>query len=367
MNKIRTVFFLFLGLYLMTCSGNLPVDEEGISTAEQIYSTKEHALNRLNLPDPGVEADKLLVVKDFPEDGFFEVQIGPVDLQSEGHHFRYPMHIMQMPFDAWVHGFSWDVIDSEGNELPEDLLHHMNVIDPTHREWFSPIARRLMAAGRETGTQELPKIIGVQVQENTPLMIAVMFASPDQQDYNDVSLRLRISYSRDGQRLIDPVSVLPFYLDAAGFIGPKGFSLPAGSTAHSWDGQPITDGNVLGMGGHLHDYGRQITLVNVTESEMLWEVEPRVEDTYHVVSVPTEHFLWQGGIEIDKNHTYKVSTLYYNPKSDSIPHGGMGEIGGVFLPASLKDSVWAADPDNDAYIEDMKFMLSAHGESHSSH
>ncbi|MBD3275436.1 MAG: hypothetical protein GF372_09010 [Candidatus Marinimicrobia bacterium] len=361
--------FLVLSILLFSCGGSLSYDETEKTAPETQFSTSEKVISRLQLPEPGLDDDNLLQVQDYPEEGYLEIQVGPSDLRSEGHHIRYPMHLMQMPFDAWIHGFSWDIVNEQGESLPEHLLHHLNVIDPTHREWFSPISRRVLAAGRETGSQELPGIIGVPIEKDTPLLVAVMFASPEEHDYNDVYLRLRIPYSRSEDRLIDPVSVFPFYLDAVGFVGPKGFEVPAGTTRHEWAGKPIADGNVLGMSGHLHDYGKQITLTNLSEGETVWEVQPVTEREHHVVSVPRDNFFWQGGIELNKNHTYRISTLYYNPLEENSSHGGMGEIGGVFIPETTSDSLWKANADNKQYREDLKFMLSAHGphEPHSAH
>ena len=88
-----------------------------------------------------------------------------------------------------------------------------------------------------------------------------------------------------------------------------------------------------------------------------------------MVSVPRDNFFWQRGIELNKKYTYQISTLYYNPLDEKSSHGGMGEIGGVFIPETTSDSLWQADPGNEKYKEDLKFMLSAHGpgESHSGH
>lgn len=362
-NKNSTVLIpvLIFALMIFTCGSNLSNSHRDNPAPDTQFVALDNLTSQIQLPDPGVDENNLLQVQDFADEDYLEILIGPANLHSDGHHIRYPMHLMQMPFHAWIHGFSWDIVNEEGNQLPDHLLHHLNVIDPTHREWFSPISRRILAAGRETDNQTLPGIIGVPIEKETPLLVAVMFASPNEHDYENVYLRLRIPYSRSEDRLIDPVSVYPFYLDAVGFVGPKGFEVPAGTTRHQWAGKPVTDGNVLGMSGHLHDYGKQITLTDLSESEALWKVQPVTEREHHVVRMPTDNFFWQGGIEFSKNHTYQISTLYYNPLEEKSSHGGMGEIGGVFIPETTTDSLWRSDPDNNQYRNDLKFMLTAHG------
>src|SRR6266550_1579853 len=64
--------------------------------------------------------------------------------------------MLEIPSDGYVHGFRVAVVDSVGHELPDEMIHHFNLIDPDHRELFLPISRRLLAAGHETGAVRLP-------------------------------------------------------------------------------------------------------------------------------------------------------------------------------------------------------------------
>ena len=56
----------------------------------------------------------------------------------------------------------------------------------------------------------------------------------------------------------------------------------------------------------------------------------------------------------DTSHVYRVTVQYQNPKADSIPEGGMGVVGGVFLPSES----WPATNTSDfVYSIDRKHYL----------
>ncbi len=107
-------------------------------------------------PAVTVDSDEYLTLIDHPSEGALEFVIGPVDLPVGGPHFRLPMQWAKLPFDAYMHGFEWEMRDGSGELLPPDLLHHVNLIDPDNRELFSPVSRRLLAAGRETQKEGIP-------------------------------------------------------------------------------------------------------------------------------------------------------------------------------------------------------------------
>ncbi len=70
-----------------------------------------------------------------------------------GHHgmmFLPPVQEVAIAFDAYLYGFRYELVDADGNEVPSQLLHHLNVIDPEHRDLFLPISCRVAAVGSAT-------------------------------------------------------------------------------------------------------------------------------------------------------------------------------------------------------------------------
>lgn len=297
-------------------------------------------------------------VEDDVEARHVDLRIGPIELRSGMPHLRLPIQIAALPVDGWLHGFDVSMEDGSGAAIPMETLHHVNLIDPDERELFSRIARRVIAAGRETAEQQLPRLIGYPVQQGDRVLISAMFANPTDTDFPEAYLRVRLHYSLEGDGVFEPRNVYPFYLDVMGPVGRKDFAVPPGRSTRAWEGSPAVPGRVLAIGGHLHDFASALRLVDVTTGTVLWEVAPTKDENGHVTGVPSTEFLWQLGKEIHPNHVYRIEVIYDNPLDVPAPDGGMGEIGGVILVD--KDVAWPAfDRTNPVYVADLVNTLTA--------
>lgn len=308
------------------------------------------------LPPLPLVSDSLVKVIDHQEESVLEIVVGPAQLRTDGHHLRLPIQLIRLPFTGWLHGYEWEVIDPQGEPLPRDLLHHVNLIAPDQRELFFPTPRRVMAAGRETTGEKMPKLFGYPVEAGTRLLAIAMLARPIERDYPEVYVRVRLSYTREGDAFIRPRAVYPFHMDVMGAVGPKSFSIPPGGTVRSWSGSPAVDGRILAIGAHLHDNARFIRLEDETEGKVLWETEPEITADGHVKRVTIDQLWIRGGIKLRKDHRYRIVVAYDNSTEAYDPEPGMGEIGGLIMVAS--DAVWPKLDRNDPeYMADLKNML----------
>ena len=315
-------------------------------------------------------ASPLIDVRVHAADREFEIVVGPVSLPAGGPHLRPPVQLAEVPVAGWMHGFSWRMKDREGNPLPERLLHHVNLIDPDNRELFSAVPRRVLAAGRETKSEFLPGALGYPLAPGTRVLVSAMFAPLPAASHDEAFLHIRLPYTPfDDPGLIGPVDIYPFYLDVMGPVGEKEFPLPPGTHGMSWEGSPAVDGRILGIGGHLHDYGDWIRLEDVTAGKVIWETGPEVDGEGRTVGVPTSRLWWRGGVRVRKDHVYRISVQYSNPLGHPAPDGGMGAIGGIIIAA---DEDWPEfsrqHPD---YVQDLRNTLekpneAAHGHGHAS-
>jgi len=292
-----------------------------------------------------------------------ELVVGPVSLPAGGMHQRPPVQLATLPVEGWLHGFEWEMRDAGGNPLPDRLLHHVNLIDPDHREVFSPIARRLMAAGRETKRERMPGILGVPLERDSRVLVSAMFASLEEESFEQAYLHVRLDYTPAGDPgLIAPRDVYPFYMDVMGPVGEKEFDLPPGTHARSWEGRPAVDGRLLAVGGHVHDYADWIRLEDVTTGKVVWDTEPTVDEEGRVSGVPTGKLWWRGGARIHADHVYRISVQYTNPLDVPAPDGAMGALGGVIL---ADRSRWPAfDREDEAYATDLRNTLEKPNEAH---
>jgi hypothetical protein len=280
--------------------------------------------------------------------------IGPVDLPAGAHHAMIrqpPLLTAIVPVEAYLYGFDVQMIDSAGRPIPNRVLHHVNLIDPDRRELFSPIPLRIFAAGGETQPASMPKVLGLPLEPGQRLLISAMFHNPTESSYPNARLRVTLKYRGEGW--VFPIAVYPVYIDVMGPVGPKEFDLPPGRSERSWEGSPAVPGRLLGAGGHLHDYAVNLRFEDLTAGEVLWEVGPVVDEEGRTVAVPLGKFWWKGGISLDPEHTYRLTAVYDNPTADTLIGGGMGVLGGVFLPKSGR--AWpAVDPQDPDYVANME-------------
>lgn len=309
------------------------------------------------------ETNELIDIRVHEATRELEIVIGPVSLPAGAAHLRPPVQLAELGIEGWMHGFSWDIRDADGSVLPERLLHHVNVIDPDSRELFSGTPRRIMAAGRETKGESLPGLLGYPLQAKTRVLVSAMFASLPDQSFDRAYLHITLTYTpSDDPGWLGPWNVYPFYLDVMGPVGEKEFPLPPGTHGMSWEGSPAIDGRILGIGGHLHDYGDWIRLEDVTTGKILWQSEPELDENGRTISVPTSKLWWRGGVKIRKDHVYRISVQYTNPLDTNAADGAMGAIGGVILAANAQWPEFSReDPD---YVQDLRNTLEKPNEAH---
>ena len=279
---------------------------------------------------------------------------GPVDLPANTHHGGIsspPLQIAHIPIDAYLYGFDVQMIDRHGQPITNRVLHHVNVIDPDHRELFSPVARRLFAAGGETQPASMPRMLGVPLEKGQRLVVVGMFHNPTAESYPGAKLKLTLKYREKGWFF--PVGVYPVYIDVASHMGKKDWDLPPGVSERYWEGTPGIDGRLLAAGGHLHDHATSLRFEDATTGELMWETGPTLDEEGRVVGVPVGKFWWKGGLHLKADHVYRLTVVYDNPTGSTIVDGGMGVLGGVFLPS--KGEAWPElDPYDPAYVTNME-------------
>jgi hypothetical protein len=257
-----------------------------------------------------------------------------------------------------VFGFRVEIVDSAGALLPNELLHHLNFIDPSSRELFLPISRRMIAAGKETGRQSLPWLFfGLPIAKDQRLVINAMLHNPTGKSYRQVRTRLVLRYTK-ARRPWPFFDVFPWQLDVLFPVGDKSFDLPPGRSSRSYEASPAIAGKIVAVGGHVHEHAVRISLTDVTTGAVLWEAKPMMDSTGKVVGVPVGRlYRWNRiGARVVPEHVYRVTVEYDNPTGAALPEGGMGVIGGLFAPDDPER--WpTAVPNDTLYVSDMRHYL----------
>jgi hypothetical protein len=240
-----------------------------------------------------------------------------------------PAWIMGMPISGWLTSFQTRVLDGAGRPLPREILHHINLVRPDRRELFMPVMQRLVAGSQETDRIGLPFPFGVPIEEGDTILIVALLHNPTGQSL-DVTVETTIHY--DTEAWLDRMGVQPFYIDIQPPPDPASFDVPPGRSTFTWEGSPAVDVRVLGLGGHLHQFGQELRLEEVRSegpARVLWRTHPTTTEEGKIRGVPRQTFLLRGGIPLSSDRRYRIVAVYDNPTGRTIPSGGMAEIGGI--------------------------------------
>ena len=258
-------------------------------------------------------------------------------------------------------GLAFELVDEKGQQLPRQMLHHLNLIVPDQRELFSQIMLRIGAAGPETRPYALPWFLGYRVRPGDSLLVTAMLHNPTPKEHQGVRLRVRLEMS-------PPAPWLRPLADPAGVSGRDA----AGGRARL---RPATRpvGQELGRtarGPRPAARGRQPPapvrngaprLEDVSTGKVIWEARPKLDDEGEVVGMPTRYFL-PFGVPLSPDHRYRLTAEYDNPTGKVLPGGGMGALGGIVLPAS--GSEWPGVARSDSVYRHDVWVTTGPGSSH---
>ena len=317
---------------------------------------------------PGWAQEAALSVRHNAEQQELIFELGPLHLQANADHGGVPQPKAQaaaLPLGGYLHGFTAEMIDAAGRPIPSVLLHHVNIIAPQRRELFSEIMQRVGAAGSETGSVLIPKLLGYPVNAGDSLLFTAMFHNPTNESYHNARLRIRMRYTppKPGRPI---VAIQPFYLDVMPPAGVHAYDLPPGRSEKSWEGSPAVSGRILALGGHLHKYGVSIRLEDVTEGKLLFESAPQLDDKGNVIGMPKKFFLTKLGVPMHADHIYRITAIYDNPTGEVLVGAGMGALGGVFAPD--ESQVWpTVNRSHPEYLLDVKVTMEGSHGGHGGH
>ena len=202
-------------------------------------------------------------------------------------------------------------------------------------------------------------MIGLPLERNQRLLVMGMVGNETQTAYQGVRFRVVVGYRPAGH--FWPLwHAYPWAMDVMfplghGADGSKAFDLPPGRTVKSWEGAPAIAGYIVGMGGHVHDYALAIDLMDVTTGNVIWHGSPQRDSSGRVLLLPvTRFFNWHRlGVRIESTDRYRITITYYNPTRHLLRNGGMGAVGGLFVPDG--SAVWpVADTTSALYRADLE-------------
>ncbi|HKW32155.1 MAG TPA: hypothetical protein VJN92_04070 [Candidatus Acidoferrum sp.] len=263
------------------------------------------------------------------------LRVGPMNLPAHTDHMKMPQPpdlVWQTPFDARLLAYHPKLVDASGNAVPGTLLHHTAFWNENRADFLCPNKEEhIFGAGSEmTDWAEVPGY-GYHVQKDDKIRIETMVYNPTATSYDKVYLQVVIPYQEATETAPARKSVYPAWMDVKS-CGNSGYDVPAGKSEKSGTVTVKYDGVLLGVGGHLHDYGRQIVLQDVSRKETVATLDAKVDEKGRLESVPVKLFVQEGGFKFSAGDVLKTSATYDNPTGKLLRDGAMGIAVGYFLP-----------------------------------
>ena len=116
--------------------------------------------------------------------------------------------------------------------------------------------------------------------------------------------------------------------------GNSGYDLKPGKNVTTGTVQVKYDGILLGVGGHMHDYAKQIVLEDATRKETVATLDPTVDDKGELLSMPVVTFFDKGGYKFASGDMLRITATYDNRTGKLLRGGAMGIVVGYFVPAN---------------------------------
>ena len=275
-----------------------------------------------------------------------------------------PVQHFDWPIDGWFRGFRVDLVNANGQPVPKQVMHHLIMVNFSRRQLLYSAAERLMGAGTETDSEiSVPKTIGVPLTPGMKLGMYVAWHNDTGKDLEGVFLKLTMLWTPKNQNP-RPVNSLPIYMDVNLTVGGTNtFDVPPGKSSKAYEFTLPVGGRLLGVGGHMHDYGVGVRLEDAETGKIITSVVATRDAEGRISKISRKLYGVSGeGLKLKPNHTYRVVGEYDNPTGETKVKGAMAHMVGLFVPDDM--SKWPAiDPSDSTYQRDLA-SLQVRGEGH---
>jgi hypothetical protein len=274
-----------------------------------------------------------LDVKDDATAQVLTIRLGPLNLPAGATHEQVAQpadQFFSVPFDGWLIAYHPRLVDGKENALPGRMLHHVAYWNTSRSDFLCPAHQEhIFGAGGEMNDWQAVPGFGYRVRARDRIRVSSMFHNPTNSSYSNAYLEVKIDYGLTSKDQLK--NVYPAWFDVQQ-CGDSDYDLRPGRNVTSGTSKLGYAGVLLGVGGHMHDYGRELLFQNVTRGENIATLSARLDDHGHLLSIPIALFLQQGGYHLNKYDVVKVTATYDNLAEKQLPQGAMGMVVGYFLP-----------------------------------
>jgi hypothetical protein len=267
------------------------------------------------------------------------VREGPITLPANTDHMKMPQPpdiVWTIPLDGFLLAYTPRLVDANGNAVPGTVLHHTAFWNTDRSDFLCPNKEEhIFGAGSElTNWMEIPGY-GYRVQKGDKIRIETMVHNPTGTAYGKVYLEVKIPYA---DASADPATsptikgVYPTWMDVQS-CGNSSYDLKAGKNENIGTVTVKYNGILLGVGGHMHDYAKQIILEDATRKETVATLKANVDEKGQLLSMPVVTFFDRGGYRFAAGDELRITATYDNITGKPLHSGAMGIVVGYFVPA----------------------------------
>jgi hypothetical protein len=220
-----------------------------------------------------------------------------------------------------------------GNPVPGRLLHHVAFWNTERSDFLCPNKEEhIFGAGGEMNDWMAVPGAGYRVAEGDRVRITTMFHNPTATSYSDAYLEVKVEYRRITGEAASPLkSIYPVWFDVQE-CGRSDYDLEPGGNLTTGEIRMPFAGRLLGVGGHLHDYGTGLRLENVSRNEEIALLTPETDAEGRLLSMPIVTFFMRGGYPLQADDVVRVTARYDNRSGGRLVDGAMGIVVGYFMP-----------------------------------
>lgn len=262
------------------------------------------------------------------------LRVGPMSLPAHTSHMKMPQPAdltWTIGIDGWLLAYHPKLVDASGNSVLGTVLHHVAFWNENRPDFLCPNKEEhIFGAGSELTDWMLIPGYGYRVEKGDHIRIETMVHNPTATTYNGVYLEIAIPYAdTNGGAAVK--NVYPAWMDVES-CGNSSYDLKPGESTETGTVKLKYSGVLLGVGGHLHDYGREVELEDTTQKETVASLDANVDGSGHLLSIPVKTFFEQGGYKLAAGDTLKITATYDNTSGSLLRDGAMGIVVGYFVP-----------------------------------
>jgi len=220
----------------------------------------------------------------------------------------------------WITNIDYEVVGAERETIHHVILENLSKPDYTCPNVFK---ERIHANGKEISPLVLPKGYGYPINRTDGIAVINHLINPTQKKLDDI--KIRFTFKTKPKNFFSQLTpVQPIWVDVKNCTNDPTFYVPP-KTNQTLTIEPKVyvpnDGKVVYIGGHLHNYGKEIT---IKISDVDYKIIPEPNFT-NIEKIP--HFTYENNQQIvRKGDLIDFYAEYDNQSNSEIDGMGIGMI-----------------------------------------